>query len=337
MRRVAITVLAVMMLLVACGSEPEPTSSTAEPLATTTTAGPGTTSSTTATTVPEPTTTTLAPTTTSSTTTTTTKPTTTTSSTTTTIVPAGATQVVIYLMMDDVGETTVAGPTLVPVLRDIDRTVGVAGAAMQALLKGPTSGEADSVPGLSTAIPTDSEFLGVRIEDGIATVNLSHEFETGGGTFSMSARLAQVVYTLTRFPTIEAVSFELDGEPVTVFSSEGLIIDHPLTREDGQSLLPAIFVDRPVHGGTLTNPARITGEANVFEAMFWVTIVDNDGLILAEEPVMASCGTGCWGTFDVTIPYEVDEAQLGAVIVWAASPRDGSQIDVREYPVMLTP
>ena len=30
---------------------------------------------------------------------------------------------------------------------------------------------------------------------------------------------------------------------------------------------------------------------------------------------MATCGTGCWGTFDVRIPYSVSKAQWGTLRV----------------------
>ncbi|MDF1597670.1 MAG: GerMN domain-containing protein [Acidimicrobiia bacterium] len=330
MRRVWMTLLAVALVLSACGTGGSDTSSsTVQPGSPTTTEG-GTTSTTTG--ADQPATTTTVPVS-SSTTTTSTVPA---SSTTTTVQP-GLTEVRVYLMLDDTGETSAVGPSLVPVARHVDRTVGVAAAAMEALLKGPTGEEATSIPALSTTIPSDARFLGVRVSDGVATVNLSKEFESGGGTFSMGARLAQVVYTLTQFPTIDEVAFELDGERVTVFSSEGLVIDEPLGRADQQEFLPAVFVDSPAYAGSVADPARITGVSNVFEARFTIAIVDNDGLILAEEPVQASCGTGCWGSFDVTIDYDVDEAQMGGVIVWVYSPKDGSQIDVREYPVWLTP
>lgn len=334
MKRFWMTLLVVALVLSACGTGgSDISSSTAQPGSPTTTEG-GTTSTTTGADQPATTTTvTTVPVSSSSSTTTSTVP----ASSTTTTVPPGLTEVLIYLMLDDTGETSAVGPSLVPVVRRVGRTVGVAAAAMEALLKGPTTEEATSIPALSTAIPSDARFLGVRVSDGVATVNLSKEFDSGGGTFSMGARLAQVVYTLTQFPTIDEVAFELDGEGVTVFSSEGLVIDEPLGRADQQEFLPAILVDSPAYGGSVASPARITGVSNVFEARFMIAIVDGDGLILAEEPVQASCGTGCWGSFDVTIDYDVDDAQMGAVIVWVYSPKDGHQVDVREYPVWLTP
>ncbi len=79
------------------------------------------------------------------------------------------------------------------------------------LFKGPTAAESNSVPAITSTIPDNTLLLGVTLTDGVATVDLSREFESGGGSFSMSGRLAQVVYTLTQFPEIESVAFELDG------------------------------------------------------------------------------------------------------------------------------
>ena len=56
---------------------------------------------------------------------------------------------------------------------------------------------------------------------------------------------------------------------------------------------------------------------------------------LFEDSVMATCGTGCWGVWEIEIPYEVDRQQFGAVIVWEFSAQDGSRIHIREYPVQL--
>jgi germination protein M len=226
---------------------------------------------------------------------------------------------------------------LVPVLREIPKTQAVGAAAMTALLAGPNETELAARPAMYTAIPDGSRFLGLRIDGGVATVDLSREFESGGGSASVFGRLAQVVYTLTQFPTIQTVKFELDGAPVTVFSGEGVVLDHPVGRADYTDQLPAIWVDRPAWGGVLGNPGRVTGLANVFEAQFQVMVMDGAGHALTDQPVTATCGTGCWGTFDVTIQYSVATAQWGTLRVYDRSAKDGSPEHVVDYPVWLTP
>jgi len=226
---------------------------------------------------------------------------------------------------------------LAPVLREVPQTQAVGAAALNALLAGPNDAELGARPAMYTAIPAGTRFLGLRIEGGIATVNLSREFESGGGSASVLGRLAQVVYTLTQFPTVQGVRFELDGEPVEVFSGEGVVLSEPVGRDDYYDQLPTIFVNRPAWSGVLANPARIVGIANTFEATFQVRIADGAGRALARGPVMATCGTGCWGTFDVTIQYDLPTAGWGTLQVFEFSAADGSVVNRTEYPVWLTP
>ena len=112
----------------------------------------------------------------------------------------------------------------------------VATNAVKALIAGPTPAEMDTE--LSSSIPSDTLLLGLTIDNGLATVDLSREFEVGGGSFNMLSRLAQVVYTLTQFPTVDEVLFYIDGKPVDVFSGEGIVLDAPVTRADYLSALP---------------------------------------------------------------------------------------------------
>lgn len=226
---------------------------------------------------------------------------------------------------------------LVPVLREVPKTTAVATAAMTALLQGPNDAEMAGRPAMFTAIPDGSKLLGISINDGIATVNLSREFESGGGSASMFGRLAQVTFTLTQFSSVKSVLFELDGKPVSLFSAEGIILDHAVGRADYDDQFAAIFVDRPAWGAAIGNPARVAGLANVFEAQFLVQLLDGTGTVIAEMPVMASCGTGCWGTFQTNVPYTVAKAQYGTLRVFDLSPRDGAEENVSEYRVWLTP
>ena len=96
-------------------------------------------------------------------------------------------------------------------------------------------------------------------------------------------------------------------------------------------------MERPTWGATIGNPVRVSGIANVFEAVFFVEVRDAYGATLAKERVMASCGSGCWGTFDVTIPYDVSRRQEGSVVSYHLSAMDGSIEDLRSYPVTLVP
>ncbi len=226
---------------------------------------------------------------------------------------------------------------LVPVLREIPATPAVARAALTALIEGPIGSERTAFQPISTAIPAGTRLLDVAIADGVATVDLSREFESGGGSSSTFGRLGQVVYTLTQFPTVTSVQFRIEGRPVTVFGSEGIVIDGPMTRDDFVDLLPPIWVDRPAYGAALGNPGVAGGSANVFEAALTVTVLDASDRVLLDEPVTATCGTGCRGTWEATLRYDVPEAQWGTLRVWTASARDGLPELWRDYPVWLTP
>jgi hypothetical protein len=224
---------------------------------------------------------------------------------------------------------------LVAVLREIPATKGVASAAVKALLAGPTDAEGNRE--ISTAVPDGSQLLSLSVADGVATVDLSGEFESGGGSASVLTRLGQMVYTLTQFPTVKSVVFQIEGETRHVFSSEGVVLDKPVTRADYVDLLPAIWVDRPAFNAAIGNPAHVTGNANVFEASFRIAILDASGKTLTDVQAMASCGTGCRGTFDVTIPYTISKAQYGILRVYDPSEKDGSPQSIRDYRVWLTP
>jgi germination protein M len=197
--------------------------------------------------------------------------------------------------------------------RTSPETPRVGTAALEALLEGPDSFEEGY--GLRTAIPEGTQLLGLSIEDGIARVDLTSEFETGGGSASMQTRLAQVVYTITQFPTVKGVVFSLDGEPIDVLGGEGVIIDHPLTRRDYAELLPAILVLSPALTQSVESPVLVRGSANVFEANVSIQILDENDEVVAETFTTATCGSGCRGTYRIEVPFEVDHAQEGTIVV----------------------
>ncbi len=137
------------------------------------------------------------------------------------------------------------GEKIVPVKRSVPRVPRIGAEAVKTLVAGPTA--ADTADGLGTAIPPETRFHALTIADGIARVDLSKAFESGGGTLSLSLRLAQVTCTLDQFDSITGVRFLLDGELVNVFSGNGIVLDQPVGCGDyadlvaGEPVREAVF------------------------------------------------------------------------------------------------
>lgn len=336
MRRLTTTFPTLALLLAACGGAAGAagdTTTTIEPVPTMAVPGsaasPATTTTPTATstTAPAVTTTTaaLAP------------VVTTTAAPTTTDPPAppAPLDLAVYLYIDEAGHDGRTGPFLVPVHRQVPHTTATATAAIEALLAAPNTDEALSVPSLSTQIPSGTTLRGVTIVDGLATIDLSDEFDADHSAAAAQS-FAQLVFTATRFPTVTAVRFEVEGSPTAVQTGNGDLVTRPVTRDDYTAFQAAVAVETPTYGGPANNPLRVTGVGAAFEATFAYALTDNEGLIIADGFAMTTNGMG-WGAFDFTIDFQVDAAQLGHLIVSINSAEDGSHIDIREYPVYLVP
>lgn len=127
---------------------------------------------------------------------------------------------------------------------------------VKALFAGPSPKEAalgfmSPLPA-DTWLPPDTWLLGVSIENGIVTLDLSSEFKENRGSGFVGLpglfTLAHVVYTVTQFPEIEGVQFKLEGRPLHVppgrdpslgpippgaeIHEAEELLDRPVTRED---------------------------------------------------------------------------------------------------------
>lgn len=107
-------------------------------------------------------------------------------------------------------------------------------AAIGALRAGPTSRE--RADGLTTAVPGNTDILDVRFRRGLLEVDLSEEFEFGGGSAEMQARLHQLFYTLTQPKAIEGVQLRIEGREAEIFSGQGIIVEQPWLRANHASL-----------------------------------------------------------------------------------------------------
>ena len=200
------------------------------------------------------------------------------------------------------------------------RSPAVARAALEALLAGPP-------PGLATAIPDGTRLRDLAVSDGVATVDLSGEFGSGDSA-SMPQRLAQVVYTLTQFPSVQSVSFALDGKPVS--SLGDVALERPQTRADYEDETPIILVETPVPGDTVSSPVHLAGTSNVYEANMHLDVYQGENKIV-DTFFSASSGSGERGTFETTVPLDVTGPVR--IVLYAPSAEDGTPQHLVEVPV----
>ncbi len=208
-------------------------------------------------------------------------------------------------------------------------------AALESLVAGPTASE--KAAGLVTMVPAGTKLRGVRLSGTVATVDFNAAFASGGGSLSMTDRLAQVVYTATQFPGVDSVSLQLDGKDIKVLGGEGIIVDHPRTRRSCEGETPAILIDRPAWGGTLKAGDAVAGTADVFEAVFRIEVRDSAGSVVFASAVKATSGTGTRGTWTITPALSGAKPGVGSIRVYEPSAKDGSPIHVVKVPVTIEP
>ena len=216
--------------------------------------------------------------------------------------------------------------------RVVAATNAPASAALRELLVGPTTEELAA--GLHTQIPAGTQLLGLTIEDGVATVDLSGEFAAGVDPLEDRGRLGQIVYTLTQFPTVDGVRFRVDGDPLVFRSGEGTPQNRPQTRRSFEDVTPAIFVERPAVGDLVSSPLVVSGTANTFEAQLMIRVRDANGTSLLNESAMATAGSGTRGTFNETLRFTTP-ATIITLEVYETSAASGLPINVVKIPLRI--
>lgn len=267
----------------------------------------------------EPVTTTTAP------TATTTAPTTTTTEPTTTTAPVYGDEVVVYVLDESGSNGFRQPPFLYPISVAPLGGASELEAALETLV---------AITGFDTAIPEGTAVDAVAQVGSTVEVDLSAEFESGGGSASMFARLAQLTFTLTRIDGVDEVVLMEEGSPVSVFSSEGIVLDGPMVRDDFEDLLPGILVDYPAAGQVVPATFDISGVAAAFEGVFQLEVLEGNSTVFAPDFVSTSHGIG-YGPFTVEAVTGAAPGANLTIRVWENSAEDGSVISERFVPVTV--
>ncbi len=102
--------------------------------------------------------------------------------------------------------------------------------SLKTLFAGTTS--AESAKGLRSLIPPATRLLGVSVRDGVATVNVSEDFQFNQyGIEGYLGQLSQIVFTATSFSTVSSVQFLIEGQRREYLGAEGIWIGTPLSRD----------------------------------------------------------------------------------------------------------
>ncbi len=99
-----------------------------------------------------------------------------------------------------------------PVVRTVPHTTAIVTAAINELLKGPTTQEQSQ--GYQTNIPNKAKLLSLKIEDGIAYADFNGQTQSGG---SSNPQTLLIEKTLLQFPTVKKVILSVEGKTEDIF------------------------------------------------------------------------------------------------------------------------
>lgn len=101
--------------------------------------------------------------------------------------------------------------------------------ALKELLTGSKS--SDRLQGAYTEIPKGTRLISFKEDADKIAVNLSREFEEGGGAQSIKARLLQLVKTVNTYIENKPVYLYIEGKKAEYLGGEGIYVEQPLNEE----------------------------------------------------------------------------------------------------------
>lgn len=102
-------------------------------------------------------------------------------------------------------------------------------AALDELMKG--SKREDRLQGAYTEIPQGTKLLSLKDDGDKIALNLSKEFEGGGGAQSIQARLLQLIKTVNAYAENKPVYLYIEGKKTEYLGGEGIYVEQPLNEE----------------------------------------------------------------------------------------------------------
>jgi hypothetical protein len=189
----------------------------------------------------------------------------------------------------------------------------------------------------SNVIPGDTKVLDVKVKNATATVNFSKEvLNANVGSVGEVLGIQSIVNTLTEFPDVEAVSFQVEG------SAEGRakdwwghvgLYDQPFKRDISNVVEPAIWVTHPQPKQVIGVPILVKGSARVWNGNISVQLVDENNNILAQVHGTATQSAPLRGDFEMSIQFDPPNKGSGELQVFGRDPDNGLDLIKVTVPV----
>lgn len=100
--------------------------------------------------------------------------------------------------------------------------------SIKTLLKGPNAKE--KAKGIYSEIPSSTKLISLEEKPNKIVINLSNDFEQGGGTDGLYKRLYQLIKTANKNTALDVYLY-IDGKQVDVIGGEGIMINQPLNEK----------------------------------------------------------------------------------------------------------
>lgn len=100
--------------------------------------------------------------------------------------------------------------------------------SIESLLKGPNQKE--KAKGIYSEIPQGTKLLSIKETPEKVIIDLSSDFEQGGGTDGLYKRLYQLIKTANKNTTLDVYLY-LNGKQANVVGGEGIMVNQPLNNK----------------------------------------------------------------------------------------------------------
>ncbi|HVM27436.1 MAG TPA: GerMN domain-containing protein [Mycobacteriales bacterium] len=200
--------------------------------------------------------------------------------------------------------------------------------AVEAMLSEPPKD-----PDYTSLWPDGVDVLDVRVESGLATVDLSARAGEGSaGAVFEGVSLQQLVHTVTAAdPSVQRVQLLVDGATRETLWGH-VDVREPVERAPQAEILGPIWIIEPGEGGSVPTGGEVSGVATVFEAtVSWQWV--QDGRVVEEG--FSTASEGAPGRGEWTAPVEVPPGDY-ELRAFSESAEDGSEMFVETKRVTVT-